>query len=285
MISCYKIIQEMQAAVSQWRAEGLRTALVPTMGGLHEGHLALVKAAMKTHDKIVVSLYVNPTQFAAHEDLDNYPRQQETDLALLAQLGDKVCAFAPDSLYQEDHATFITPQGCALPLEGVHRPHFFQGVATVVMRLFQAVPAHSAYFGEKDFQQLAVIRQMVRDFNWPITIHAVPTMRASDGLALSSRNAYLSAADRAIAPRLYQLMQSCAQDVASGIAPDAACTQAITTLHAEGFGNVDYFAFHDAVSLQPTDKVTASTRLMAALWLGQTRLIDNDSFENLCNAQ
>ena len=285
MISCYRTIQDMQAAVRRWRAEGAHVALVPTMGGLHEGHLALVEAALQAHDKIVVSLYVNPTQFAAHEDLDKYPRQQEADMALLARFGDAVCVFAPASLYHEAHATFIVPEGAALPLEGVYRPHFFRGVATVVMRLFQAVPADTAYFGEKDFQQLAVIRQMVRDFNWPIIIENVPTIRTADGLALSSRNSYLTASERMIAPQLYAAMQACARAVKAGTAPEEACASARQTLAAKGFGAIDYFAFHDAMTLMPVQDVTASSRLMAALWLGDTRLIDNDSFENLCTAQ
>lgn len=281
----FETSDDVRQAVIGWRASGLRTALVPTMGNLHDGHLALVEAACKAHDKVIVSLYVNPTQFAAHEDLDSYPRTLAQDKEALAAYGAKVSLFAPESLYQEGHQTMIVPQGAALPLEGAHRPQFFTGVATVVYLLFQAVPAHSAYFGEKDFQQLAVIRQMVADFALPITICSVPTIRAADGVALSSRNGYLSEQDRQIAPALYQQMQDCAQAIARGISYEQACYEACEHLQRAGFGKIDYFAFHNPKTLMPADDITGETRLMAALWLGNTRLIDNDSVQNLCIAQ
>ncbi len=289
MIQSFHQIDEMIGAVTSWREASLRVALVPTMGGLHDGHLSLVEAALAHHDKVVVSIYVNPTQFAAHEDLDAYPRTMDQDVAALSAWGDKVHIFAPQTLYQPGHATMITPEGAALPLEGVHRPHFFSGVATVVFRLFQAVPADCAFFGEKDFQQLAVIRQMVHDFALPIAIESVATKRAPDGLALSSRNSYLSADERGLAPKLYEEMRRCALVARNGQAADEACNEACDEaqrrLQAAGFGKIDYFAFHDPQSLLPVSVPTEQSRLMVALWLGKTRLIDNDSLANLCIAQ
>lgn len=285
MIACFDNVAQVQEAVAAWRADGQKVALVPTMGGLHDGHLALVEAALASHDRVVTSLYVNPTQFAAHEDLENYPRTMTADQQALARFGDKVSLFAPQNLYGEGHATMITPQGAALPLEGVYRPHFFAGVATVVFKLFQAVPANSAFFGEKDFQQLAVIRQMVRDFELPITIEAVPTVRAADGLALSSRNGYLLPNERALAPLVYRQMQLCAKAIATGSDVQTACDAALAALMKAGFTKVDYFVFCDAETLQPTDVIEKTSRLLVAIWLGKTRLIDNDSFEKLCTAQ
>lgn len=275
----------MASAFDLWRKAGHSIALVPTMGGLHGGHLSLVAAALTTHDKVVVSIYVNPTQFAKHEDLADYPRTMTEDEAALSRFGDRVSIFAPDSLYHEDHATMIVPQGAALPLEGAHRPHFFTGVATVVFKLFQAVPADSAFFGEKDYQQLAVIRQMVRDLSLPIVILKVPTMRNASGLALSSRNRYLTEEQSAIAPQLYREMRACAQVVAGGLAWQDACDGAKDRLIAAGFASVDYFMFCEADSLAPATVVTDSSRLLVAVWLGKTRLIDNESYRLLCIAQ
>ena len=285
MSICYQQPEEMQSAIASWHEAGLRVALVPTMGGLHDGHLALVKAALDGHDKVIVSLYVNPTQFAAHEDLARYPRQMTQDKAALAPFGERVSIFAPKTLYADDNATMIVPGGAALPLEGVHRPHFFAGVATVVFKLFQAVPADSAFFGEKDFQQLAVIRQMVRDLTLPIAIHAVPTIRASDGLALSSRNAYLTTAEREVAPVLRQVMQDCAKQAVAEKGLEAAYETAKAALQAAGFGKVDYFHFCDPINLQAVSYVRDDSRLMVAVWLGDTRLIDNESCQKLCAAQ
>ncbi len=170
-------------------------------------------------------------------------------------------------------------------LEGVHRPHFFTGVATVVFRLFQIVPANAAYFGEKDFQQLAVIKQMVRDFDLPIKITPVSTSRADDGLALSSRNSYLDKAERQVATQLYAEMKKAAQNVKNGMAPAQSCQTAVSALQAHGFDNCDYFVWCDPQTLEEVADVRSQSRLMAAIWLGNTRLIDNDYYDNLCSAQ
>ena len=284
MVTIFRETNKITAQLQQWQSAGLSVGLVPTMGSLHAGHLALVKAAVAHHDKVVVSIYVNPTQFAAHEDLDNYPRSFEADCSALAAYGDDVCVFAPVSLYGDSHSTMISPQGVALGLEGDHRPHFFTGVATVVFRLFQAVPANRAYFGEKDYQQLAVIKQMVRDFDLPIDIASVPTVRQAEGLALSSRHAYLQADEFDIAKCLYQEMIRSAHAIKQGMAVAESVAQAKLALQKAGFGKIDYLIWCDAHQLRPVTDIRDDSRLLVAIWLGKTRLIDNDSFKTLCDA-
>jgi len=283
MVTLYQDSDQIKAQVQNWQSAGLTVGLVPTMGSLHAGHLALVERAMARHDKVVVSIYVNPTQFAAHEDLDSYPRTLEADCEALTPFGDDLCVFAPDSLYGESHSTMITPQGVALGLEGDHRPHFFAGVATVVFRLFQAVPADQAYFGEKDYQQLAVIRQMVRDFDLPIVISSVPTMRQEDGLALSSRHAYFKDDEYEIAKSLYKEMVRCAQAIQQGLSVEDAIMQARHALQKAGYGKIDYLLWCDANQLTPITDIRDDSRLLVAIWLGETRLIDNDSYHALCH--
>lgn len=285
MVAVIKDVLDIKQQTISWQAQGKTIGLVPTMGGLHDGHIQLIKTALAHHDKVVVSIYVNPTQFAAGEDLARYPRQLEADCDLLAATDDTITVFAPDSLYHAQHATMIVPQGAALPLEGVHRPHFFSGVTTVVYQLFAAVPADTAYFGEKDFQQLAVIRQMVRDFALPIAIEAVPTCRAPDGLALSSRNGYLSQQERAIAAHLYAEMKRCATEVSQGACPKQAGAQAKMRLLKHGFTSIDYLCWCEPDSLSPASDITGQSRLLVAAYLGETRLIDNENYEKLCGAQ
>ena len=285
MVQIIKQTKAITELVNDFHDQGYSVGLVPTMGGLHEGHLSLVRTALASHDKVIVSIYVNPTQFAEGEDLERYPRQLDEDCAALSAVGGDITIFAPHSLYNDNHTTMITPQGPALMLEGVHRPHFFTGVATVVFRLFQIVPANAAYFGEKDFQQLAVIKQMVRDFDLPIKITPVLTSRADDGLALSSRNSYLDKAERQIATQLYAEMKKAAQNVKNGMAPAQSCQAAVSALQAHGFDNCDYFMWCDPQTLKEVTDVTSQSRLMAAIWLGNTRLIDNDCYDNLCSAQ
>ena len=277
--------EQIRAHVTQLRAENQTVAFVPTMGGLHDGHLSLVRRASEKADHIVVSIYVNPAQFAAHEDLDDYPRTFEADCAKLDAMGFPVSVYAPLSLYGPDDATKIVPAGAALPFEGEMRPQFFTGVATVVMKLFSHVPADMAFFGEKDFQQLCVIKQMVRDFDLPIEIQACPTARDQDGLAQSSRNLYLSHEERVIAPILYQSMRDCAAAVSDGMPVPQACEAAKATLFTAGFASVDYIAWCAPDDLTYVTNVSANSRLLVAAHLGKTRLIDNECFEKLCNAQ
>ena len=242
------------------------------MGALHAGHLDLVKRAKAVADKVVVSIFVNPLQFAPTEDLDRYPRDEAGDVAKLEQAGcDLVYLPTVDVLYPNGFVSRIEMSGPAQGLETDFRPQFFSGVATVVMKLFNQVGADVAVFGEKDFQQLAVIRAMVRDFDLAIDIVGAPTMREADGLALSSRNAYLTPQERANAPELQRQLQT----IAASVDPDSAIEQAKAALAQAGFGKIDYIALRDAQTLGAITEATRAKRLLAALWLGKTRLIDN----------
>ena len=264
-----RTINALRDEIGQWRAEGARIALVPTMGALHAGHIALVAAALGIADRVVVSIFVNPTQFAPHEDLARYPRDEAGDVAKLAGAGAHL-VWAPSvaEMYPDGYATHIVVGGAALPLEGAFRPHHFAGVATVVCKLVSAATPNVALFGEKDFQQLAVIRQMVRDLALPVAIQGVATVREEDGLALSSRNAYLSEDERYVAPMLYKTIL----EVARG--RDA--NEAAAALLAAGFTKVDYIDVRDAETLAPYMPGTGRPgRVLAAAWLGKTRLIDN----------
>lgn len=262
-----RTINHLRGVIGQWRAAGNRIALVPTMGALHAGHIGLVGAALAIADRVVVSIFVNPTQFAAHEDLSRYPRDEAGDVAKLAGAGAHL-VWAPSvaEMYPDGFATHIFVEGAALPLEGQFRPHHFGGVATVVCKLFSAAMPDVALFGEKDFQQLAVIRQMVRDLALPVAIQGVPTVREDDGLALSSRNAYLSEDERYIAPMLYKAIS----EVARGRDP----REAADALLATGFTKIDYVEVRDAETLGPYAPGRPG-RVLAAAWLGKTRLIDN----------
>ncbi|MCB1488329.1 MAG: pantoate--beta-alanine ligase [Bauldia sp.] len=259
-----------------WRREGLTSALVPTMGALHEGHLGLVKAAAALADKVVVSIFVNPTQFAPTEDFSAYPRDHEGDLAKLGALGvDSVFMPSTEEMYPQGFATTISLAGPALGLETDFRPTHFQGVATVVSKLLLATQPDIAIFGEKDYQQLMVIRRMVTDLGIPVRIEGLPTVREPDGLALSSRNAYLSEAERATAPLLHATLRATAGALLEGAEPAAALAKARDTLSASGFA-VDYVELRNADTLAPViDPGTEPLRLLAAATLGRTRLIDN----------
>ncbi len=269
-----RTVDDLRTQVNPWRDNGAKIGFVPTMGALHAGHLELVKRAKGLTDKVVVSIFVNPLQFAPTEDLDRYPRDEAGDVAKLEAAGcDLVYLPTPDVLYPQGFVSRIEMQGPALGLETDFRPQFFSGVATVVMKLFNQVRPDVAVFGEKDFQQLAVVRAMARDFDLPVEIVGAPTTREADGLALSSRNAYLSPQERAAAPELHRQLQM----IAARPDPDAAIEQAKAALTAAGFGKIDYIALRDADTLGPVTGATRTKRLLAALWLGKTRLIDNIS--------
>ena len=265
----------LRARVTLWRGSGAKVALVPTMGALHAGHLALVQEAKKRAGKVVVSIFVNPTQFAPSEDFASYPREEAADLAKLAGLADAVFAPSVAEMYPDGATTSITVNGPAQDLEALSRPHFFAGVATVVAKLLQAALPDIAVFGEKDYQQLLVVRRMVADLGFPVEIVGVPTMREPDGLAMSSRNAYLSPGDRAKAPRLYAALMAAAEAIRYGSSPDVALAGAQSKLSAVGF-RVDYVKLRNAETLAPVKHVDKEPkRLLAAVWLGKTRLIDN----------
>jgi pantoate--beta-alanine ligase len=244
------------------------------MGALHQGHLELVRLAKTRCSRAVVSIFVNPAQFAPHEDFDRYPRDEAGDLAKLAAVGcDLVWAPGGAEMYPEGFATRILPGGAAEGLEGAFRPHFFAGVATVCCKLFTQVAPDIAVFGEKDYQQLCVVRQLVRDLNLPLAIVGMATVRESDGLALSSRNAYLSADERRLAPMLHRVITGVARAAAEGRTPADAAADGGRALEAAGF-KVDYLEVRDADTLRPAAP-GRPLRVLAAAWLGKTRLIDN----------
>lgn len=270
-------IGELRARVAAWRADGLTVGLVPTMGGLHAGHLSLVTLAGERADKVVATLFVNPTQFAPTEDFDSYPRNEDADAALFEDAGASLMfAPTPDVMYPKGHMTKVRVDGLGDVLEGEFRPHFFEGVATVVAKLLLQSLPDVAVFGEKDYQQLCVIRAMARDLDIPVTILGGETVREPDGLAMSSRNTYLSEAERAIAPKLNEVLRFVA-DVATDATgdADAATETAAAELLAAGFKSVDYIAVRDAETLQPISDAARPARVLGAAWLGKTRLIDN----------
>jgi len=251
-------------------------ALVPTMGALHEGHLTLVREGRRRADKVAATIFVNPLQFGANEDLSRYPRQEEQDLALLEREGcDLVWLPTPDQLYPEGFATTVSVSGVSERWDGAARPGHFAGVATVVAKLLIACAPHVALFGEKDFQQLAVIRRMVTDLGLPVEIVGVPTVRDADGLALSSRNAYLDARQRVEALALPKQLHRAAARIGAGEAVALVLADAEAALREAGFAKVDYFSLVDASTLEPLETPRETMRLLAAATLGTTRLIDN----------
>jgi pantoate--beta-alanine ligase len=267
---------QLRQLVQQWRRRGHKIALVPTMGGLHEGHLALVRLAKREASRVVVSVFVNPAQFAPHEDYDSYPRNEERDWhKLLSVQADAM--YAPDvhDIYPSDFATRVEVAGVAQTLEGLSRPHFFSGVTTVVTKLFMQCLPDIAVFGEKDYQQLLVIKRLVKDLDFPITIVPAPIVREADGLAMSSRNVYLDPAGRSIAPQLYAVLSDMAQDLSSGRSIEETVRPGSTRLENAGF-RIDYLQVRDSETLIPVETaVETPARLLAAVYLGRVRLIDN----------
>ena len=269
--------EELGAALADARTRG-RIALVPTMGALHEGHLELVRAARARADTVIASIFVNPLQFNDPADLERYPRDEASDAAKLEGAGcDLVWLPTPATLYPPGFATSVHVAGLTDRWEGEHRPGHFDGVATVVTKLFTNVHPDVAVFGEKDFQQLALIRRLNADLDLGVEIVGHPTVRADDGLALSSRNALLGEAERAAAPALAQALGAARDAIAAGTPVGDALADATRTIEQAGFGPIDYLAYVDADSLEPLDKRSDNGRLIAAAFLGQVRLIDNIS--------
>ena len=262
----------------EWRGAGQRIALVPTMGALHAGHMALVDAARTSADKVIATIFVNPMQFGPTEDLALYPRQEEADSELLKAHGcDAVWLPGVEDIFPPGFATTVTVAGVSERWDGQARPGHFAGVATVVAKLLIAVGPDAALFGEKDFQQLAVIRRMVSDLGLPVEIVGVPTMRDGDGLALSSRNAYLTAEQRVAALALPRALEEARASIESGehILASTLLAVARAKLGKAGFTKVDYLALVDADTLEPLDHAMGNMRLIAAATIGKTRLIDN----------
>lgn len=282
MVQQFSTLASLRAEIAARKAAGQRIGFVPTMGALHEGHLSLVKLAQQQADAVVVSIFVNPTQFGPNEDFDRYPRTVDADMALLETVGVDV-VYLPEAkeMYPKGFATTVSVDvSLTGHLCGASRPGHFDGVATVVAKLLNQVAPHLAVFGEKDYQQLAVIRRMVADLNLPVEIIGAPIAREADGLAMSSRNRYLSEQEREEAANLYHLLQAGA--IALRKQPNQVNTQCALirqSLLAVGFSEVDYVAAVDAESLQPVTQFMRNGRLMAAAKMGNTRLIDNVAVE------
>lgn len=269
-------VADLRAAVAAWRADGLRVALVPTMGALHEGHLSLIRMAKEKADKVIVSIFVNPKQFGPNEDFDAYPRTLDTDTVKVGLAGGHV-VFAPsvNEMYPDGFATTVSVTGVSEGLCGGARPGHFDGVATVVTKLLLIALPDLAIFGEKDYQQLMVIRRFATDLNIPVDIIGAPVVREVDGLAMSSRNAYLSDQERATANRLNRVLRQVADDLKAGRSMAEAVAGGVAELERHGFGPIDYLELRDAATLATLERLDRPARLLVAARLGKTRLIDN----------
>ena len=271
-----RTLAALRRETARWRAQGLSHAVVPTMGAIHSGHMQLVTEGLKHADRVITTIFVNPKQFAAHEDLGKYPRDEAGDVRKLAQAGTHAIYLPdPGEIYPPGFSTTVSLTGPAKAgLEDRFRPHFFDGVATVVAKLFTQTGADFAMFGEKDYQQLKVVTAMARDLDIPITVIGVPTVREADGLAKSSRNVYLSTEERQQALAIYRNLTIAAERIRAGADPQGAARSATRKLAAAGF-KVDYVTARNAESLALPRSREEPLRLIAAAWLGKTRLIDN----------
>jgi pantoate--beta-alanine ligase len=267
-------VAELRRALEPLRRDGV--ALVPTLGALHEGHISLVAAARERTPHVVVSIFVNPTQFAPHEDFGSYPRDLEADREKLAT-AKTTLIFVPSAreMYPDGFATTVSVKGPAAGLETDFRPHFFDGVATIVAKLLIAAAPDYAVFGEKDYQQLLVVKRLVRDLALPVQIIAVPTAREADGLAMSSRNAYLSPDERKVVGKLNLVLQDLVARLKRGTGVSEVQAAGTAALKQAGFDSVDYVALRDAETLAPVSGLEKPVRLLAAARIGKTRLIDN----------
>lgn len=274
-----KTVADLRKTVSAWKQDGLSVAMVPTMGALHDGHISLVDRALQVADRCVVSIFVNPTQFAPTEDLDKYPRQLEADLNRLGKAKAHL-AFTPGvaDMYPAGFEAKISIGGPSRGLETDFRPQFFDGVATVVAKLFLQTAPDFAVFGEKDYQQFCVVKKLCRDLNIPVKIIGAPTIRDTHGLAMSSRNAYLSAAELAVARQLNVILREAAAALSAGADEATTLQQAANEIRAAGFSSVDYVAARESDTLAPWRRDRPG-RILVAAWLGKTRLIDNLGIE------
>ena len=271
-----RTIAALRRETAKWRAEGLTYAVVPTMGAIHSGHTQLVAEGLKRADRIITTIFVNAKQFAAHEDLSKYPRDEDGDVRKLGKAGTHlIFSPSPDEVYPPGFSSTVSLTGPAKAgLEDKFRPQFFDGVATIVAKLFIQTGADFAMFGEKDYQQLKVITRMAKDLDLPIDVVGVPTVREADGLAKSSRNVYLSKAERMQAIAIYRNLHEAADRIRAGVNPQSATRSATRTLIALGF-KVDYVTARNAENLGIPQSKDELLRLIAAAWLGKTRLIDN----------
>jgi pantoate--beta-alanine ligase len=276
MTEVVRTVADLRDVVSAWHAVNLKVALVPTMGALHDGHITLVREGFKHADRVVVTIFVNPRQFGANEDLGKYPRTEKLDVEMLSQENvDVIFLPSAQEVYRENHSTTVHMEGPALAgLEDKFRPHFFDGVATVVAKLFVQSQADVAMFGEKDYQQLMVVTQMASDLDIPIDVIGVPTVRDDDGMAKSSRNRYLSKHERHQATAIIRSLEQAAEKIRHGIDPQIATKAASRSLTTLGF-KVDYVSARNATTLAVPKMRDEPLRILAAAWLGTTRLIDN----------
>lgn len=271
-------IEDIRSIVKQWKNQGYSIGFVPTMGYLHDGHAALIDQARKDNDKVIVSIFVNPTQFGENEDLNSYPRDINRDKSLCeAHKADIIFAPAPDEMYH-DRKAFVNIVELSDTLCGISRPIHFKGVCTVVAKLFNIIQPINAYFGEKDAQQLAIIRKMVYDLNFPVHIIGVPIVRESDGLAKSSRNTYLSKEERKAATILYKAIQKGKQTIQRGASADSIINTMTEIINTEPLAKIDYISVVDANTMQPVHEITDPVLVAMAVYIGSTRLIDNFSF-------
>lgn len=274
-----RTMDELAGGIAELVAAGKRIALVPTMGALHEGHISLVRQGKALADAVVATIFVNPRQFGPNEDFAKYPRTLEDDLRKLDEAG-VALVYTPETgdLYPEGYSTSVSPGAIGAELEGKFRPGFFDGVATVVTKLLLRTLPHVAIFGEKDYQQLCVIRRIVSDLDIAVEIVGGPTIREKDGLALSSRNSYLSAQERKTAPALHAALAATGRAITAGVPVKTALEQGVAALAKAGF-RVDYLELRETDTLEPMQEFEAPARLLAAAWLGSTRLIDNIEVE------
>ena len=270
-------VKDMQARADQWRRDGKKIAFVPTMGYLQDGHLALMKMARRHGDILVISIFVNPTQFGPQEDFERYPRDLPRDLKLAESVGvDVVFTPSAEEMYPQNYQTYVEVTEVSRPLCGARRPGHFRGVTTVVAKLFNIVKPHVAVFGEKDYQQLVVIRRMVQDLNMDVEVLGHPTVREKDGLAMSSRNVYLSSDERKVALRLYQSLMKAQELVSNGITSAAEVLQEVRSILAPDDRLViDYAEIRDPETLEELDEINGPALLALAAFVGKARLIDN----------
>lgn len=270
-----RTVSELRAVTHEWRAREERSALVPTMGALHAGHLALVEAGRVRADRVIVTIFVNPTQFGETEDLDRYPRRETEDAKALVEQGCDLLFTPPvEEIYPPGFATTVLVAGVSEELCGAARPGHFDGVATIVTKLLNQARPDIALFGEKDYQQLALIRRLARDLDIPVDIVGVPTVREEDGLAMSSRNTYLTAQERRLAPTFPKVLRNAAAAIEAGADIEKALAAAARRLAQAGFA-VDYVELRAADDLAPLSDLSRPARILAAVFLGKTRLIDN----------
>ncbi len=272
-------IENIRSIVNHWKDKGYSIGFAPTMGYLHDGHAALIDQARKDNDKVIVSIFVNPTQFGENEDLNSYPRDINRDKSLCeAHKADIIFAPTSDEMYH-DRKAFVNIVELSDTLCGISRPIHFKGVCTVVAKLFNIIQPTNAYFGEKDAQQLAIIRKMAYDLNFPVNIIGVPIVRESDGLAKSSRNTYLSSEERKAATILYKAIQMGKQTIKRGASADSIINTMTEIINTEPLAKIDYVSVVDANTMQPVHEITSPVLVAMAVYIGSTRLIDNFSFD------